>query len=298
MLTLDLLLFRGSYPLPPDASKILGVEVSGYIERLGSECSNKFKVGDKVMALLQGGGYAGYAVSYECTTMHAPIGLDMMTLASIPEQWITAYQLLFLVGKIRQGETVLLHAASSGVGQAAIQLAKDAGAKVIATCRSDDKKDCCIRLGADIALNIREVQTFSELIRSQNNGCGVDLILDCVGGSYTSENFSVCNVDARWVLYGTMGGRAIHDDGFLGKLMAKRISILPSTLRGRSKAYKNDLVHGFEADVVPKIANGTFKVVVSSIHPFTTEGVRNAHKIMSRNENIGKIVLNILDDVL
>jgi tumor protein p53-inducible protein 3 len=249
------------------------------------------------MALLQGGGYAGYATAYECTTMHAPAGLDMVTLASIPEQWITAYQLLFHIGQIKRGETVLLHAASSGVGQAAIQLAKDAGARVIATCRSDDKKDCCLGLGADIALNVRDIQGFSDVIRSQNSGNGVDVILDCVGASYTNDNLAICNLDARWVLYGTMGGRAIHDDGFLGKLMAKRISILPSTLRGRSKAYKNNLIRGFEADVVPKIANGTFKIIVSSVHQFTTEGVRCAHKIMSRNENIGKIVLSIREDV-
>ena len=284
------------YPLPADASKILGVEVSGYVHALGPECSGKFKVGDRCMALLQGGGYAGYATSYECTAMHAPAGLSMEILASIPEQWITAYQLLFFIGRVQSGDTVLIHAASSGVGQAAIQLAKDAGARVIATCRSDDKRACCIELGADLAYNIRDTPAFSGLIRSDIGGNGVDLILDCIGGSYLNENILSCNLDARWVLYGTMGGKAVNDETFLGRLMGKRISILPSTLRGRTKSYKQQLVNSFERDAVPKISNGTFKVLVSSVHPLTTAGVQEAHHIMAQNLNIGKIVLKVAED--
>ncbi len=248
------------------------------------------------MALLQGGGYAGYATSYECTVMHAPEGLSMEVLASIPEQWITAYQLLFFIGRVQRGDTVLVHAASSGVGQAAIQLAKDAGARVIATCRSDEKRACCIELGADFAYNIRDNSAFSNLIRSELGGGGADLILDCIGGSYLNENILSCNVDARWVLYGTMGGKSVNDESFLGKLMSKRISILPSTLRGRTKAYKQQLVNCFERDVVPKISNGTFKVIVSSTHPLTTTGVQEAHRIMAQNLNIGKIVLKVVED--
>lgn len=141
---MDLLQRKGMYPVPDGASKILGVEVSGVISKIGPNCSDKFKVGDKCLALIQGGGYAEYAISHECTVMLAPDNVSMTALAAIPEQWVTAYQLLFKVANMVQGESVLIHAGSSGVGQAAIQIATMNGIKCYATCRGDEKVQCCL----------------------------------------------------------------------------------------------------------------------------------------------------------
>ena len=289
---MDLLQRKGLYPVPSDASKILGVEAAGFVEAVGPDVT-KFSPGDRCMALLQGGGYAEYAVAYECMTIHAPETLTMDVLGSIPEQWITAYQLLFKIANARHGDSVLLHAASSGVGQAAIQLAKSNGMKVFATCRADDKVACCLALGADATFNLKEDINFADRVKAANGNRGVDVILDPVAASYCNENINCCAMDAKWVLYGLMGGKAVHDDMFLGRMMRNRISLLPSTLRGRPKAYKQKLIEDFEKDVVPKLANGEYQVKISSIHPMTTEGVREAHRTMASHANIGKIVLKV-----
>lgn len=294
---MDLLQCKGMYPVPTGASKILGVEAAGFVEKIGPDVT-KFKIGDRCMALLQGGGYADYALSYECMTMHAPEGLDMDTLAAIPEQWITAYMLLINIAHARGGDSVLLHAASSGVGIAAIQLAKANGMKVFATCRSAEKVQCCLNFGADAAFNVKEDSHFADKVRTANGGRGVDVILDPVGASYCDENLDVCDMDARWVLYGLMGGKGVHDDMFLARMMAKRVSMLPSTLRGRSKPYKDELIKSFERDVLPRISSGEYRVLVSAVLPLTTEGVRQAHRLMGADQNIGKIVLKVVTDIV
>mmetsp|Transcript_1691 Transcript_1691/g.2670 ORF Transcript_1691/g.2670 Transcript_1691/m.2670 type:complete len:351 (+) Transcript_1691:3-1055(+) len=288
---MDLLQCKGLYPLPEGASPILGVEVSGYVHSIGPNCTNRFKVGDRCMALLQGGGYAEYAVAYECTTMAVPDGISMTTLASIPEQWMTAYQLLFKVAGVSSGERVLLHAAASGVGQAAIQLATAAGAQCIATCRSDDKVACCLKMGATHAYNVKVDTAFSAMVKADSSGSGVDVVLDPVGATYAAENLDVINRDGRWVLYGLMGGKGIEDPVFLGKILAKRLTLVGSTLRARPKAYKEELAKAIESEVMPKVVSGEFQVLVDSSYPMTTEGVRNAHRHMASNSNIGKIVL-------
>ena len=291
---MDLLQCKGLYPVPAGASTIIGVEVSGYVEELGEGCSGRFSVGDRCMALLSGGGYAEYAVAAECCTLHAPESLDMKTLASIPEQWMTAYQLLFTVGGVKAGDTVLLHAAASGVGQAAIQLATNAGAKCFATCRSDDKVQVCLDMGAVAAFNIKNRgDDFSSLIKEANGGQGVSVVLDPVGSSYLNQTMESLSMDARWVLYGLMGGKGVEDATFLGKILGKRISLLGSTLRSRSNDYKEALAVALEGEVVPRIVNGDYKVLIDSTFDMTTEGVQEAHRTMQRNQNIGKIVLRV-----
>jgi tumor protein p53-inducible protein 3 len=264
---------------------------------VGPNCSGRFVVGDRCMALLQGGGYAEYAVAYECVTMHVPASLNMQVLASIPEQWMTAYQLLFIVGHVQSGETVLLHAAASGVGQAAIQLAVKAGAKCFATCRSELKVQCCLDLGATTALNLDDTTLFNHAIRERNGGLGVNLILDPVGGGpYALENIDALSQDGRWVLYGTMGGRGVDDPNFIGKILAKRATITGTTLRSRDKEYKQVLANAIESEVLPEVVSGGFKVLIDSVFPMTTEGVREAHRVMSSNKNIGKIVLVVSEE--
>jgi NADPH:quinone reductase-like Zn-dependent oxidoreductase len=249
------------------------------------------------MALLQGGGYAEYAVAYESSTLHAPPSLDMQTLTSIPEQWMTAYQLLFAVGHLQAGETVLLHAAASGVGQAAIQLATRAGATCFATCRSDEKTACCLEMGARAAFNVAQGPVFADLVRSQNSGKLADLILDPIGGGPSAnENMDALAVDGRWVFYGTMGGKGIADETLASKILGKRASLIGSTLRSRPQEYKSKLAQALEREVVPAIASGELKVLIDSVYPMTTEGVQQAHLRMGANENIGKIVLTVREE--
>ena len=291
---MDLLQCKGLYPLPPGASPILGVEVSGHVEQLGEGCSGRFAVGDRCMALLLGGGYAEYAVASESCVMHAPDSLCMKTLATIPEQWMTAYQLLFTVGGVKAGDSVLLHASASGVGQAAIQLATQAGAKVFSTVRSDDKVKVCLDMGAVAAFNIQDRgEDFSALVKEANGGKGVDVVLDPVGGSYANQTLESLTMDSKWVLYGLMGGKGIQDDMFLKKIMGKRICLVGSTLRARSVAYKQALTMALEENVVPRIVSGEFRVLIDSTHNMTAAGVQAAHVIMQKNQNIGKIVLQV-----
>jgi tumor protein p53-inducible protein 3 len=249
------------------------------------------------MALLQGGGYAEYAVAYESSTLHAPPTIDMKILTSIPEQWMTAYQLLFTVGHLQAGETVLLHAAASGVGQAAIQLATRAGGICFATCRSDEKTACCLEMGARAAFNVAQGPVFADLLRSQNNGKLADLILDPIGGGPSAnENMDALAVDGRWVFYGTMGGKGIVDETLASKILGKRASLIGTTLRSRPQEYKSKLADALEREVVPSIASGDLKVLIDSVYPMTTEGVQQAHLRMAGNENIGKIVLTVREE--
>lgn len=249
------------------------------------------------MALLQGGGYAEYAIAYESSVIHSPSSLNMKVLASIPEQWMTAYQLLFLVGNLQAGESVLLHAAASGVGQAAIQLAKHAGAICFSTCRSDEKVTCCLEMGSDHAFNVSNGPHFVESIKSNNNGKLVNLILDPIGGGpYASENIDALAVDGRWVVYGTMGGRGVDDPNIIGKILGKRATIIGTTLRSRPQEYKARLASFIENNVLPHIVSGQFQVLIDSTYPLTTEGVQQAHLRMESNANIGKIVLIVNDE--
>jgi len=291
---MDLLQCKGLYPVPEGASKIIGVEVAGSVAQIGSKCSSNFKMGDRCLALLNGGGYAEYVAVNECMVMIAPAELSMTTLAAIPEQWITAYQLLFVVANMKAGESVLIHAGSSGVGQAAIQLATRNGIKCYATCRSNDKVQCCLDMGATAAFNIKEsADNFGAIVEAANLGRGVDVVLDPVGASYCSQNLECLARDGRWVIYGLLGGKSVSDPAFLGKLLSKRISILPSTLRGRDYGYKKKLVQAIESEVLPRVASGEYKVNIDSVLDMTTDGTQNAHKRMAAYLNIGKIVLTV-----
>jgi NADPH:quinone reductase-like Zn-dependent oxidoreductase len=148
-------------------------------------------------------------------------------------------------------------------------------------------------MGAVAAFNIKDVADFSALVRGANNGRGVEVVLDPVGASYVGQNLEVLEMDGRLVLYGLMGGKGVEDGNFLGKILAKRISIIGSTLRGRTKPYKQDLAEAVEAEVVNKVVGGEYKVLIDSVFPMTTEGVRQAHQLMAANQNIGKIVLTV-----
>lgn len=293
---MDLLQCKGFIPVAEGVSKILGVEASGIIAKVGSKCS-KFKVGDRVLALLSGGGYAEYAVADERTVMLAPTGLSMTDLAALPEEWVSAYSLLFSVAGMKAGESVLVHFGASGIGQAAIQLASRNGIKCYATAFSDDKVAYCKSMGATDAFNIVDsTERFASVVLAANGGKGVDVVLDPIGAGYVGQNLDVLARDGRWVLHGLIGGEAVDDASFLGKLLAKRICILPSTLRGRDVDYKHQMVRAVESEVLPRVATGEYKVNIDSVHDMTTEGTRAAHRRLGSYMSVGKVVLKVASD--
>ncbi len=287
---MDLIQAKGLYPVPSGVSEILGVEVSGTVVSLGSDCQRGFSVGDTVMALLNGGGYAEYCVVDERTVMNTIPNIPLSVSAAIPEAFMTSHQLLFFVAQLAEGESVLLHAASSSIGQAAIQLAVRKGIKVFATARSDDKCARCLQLGATAAFKVDSECRFGDAVRSANNGKGVNAILDPVGGSYLQENLGILEMDGRIVFYGLMGGGKVDDPTFLNKIMARRLSLLSSTLRTRTPDYKASLIDALTKDAVfASISNGDIKVEVSGYFPL--EQAAEAHQQMGNNQNIGKLVL-------
>lgn len=292
---MDLLQAKGTnaQSLPEGASSILGVEVSGIIEQLGPDCELGFNVNDIVMALLLGGGYAEYCVVDERTVIPSISGVDLKTLAAIPEAFMTAYQLVFFVAQVKPHESILIHACASSVGQAAIQMAKRKGIKVFATARTDEKVQHCHSLGATVALRVDDTNRFADAIMDANDGKGVNTIFDPVGASYMEENVRLAAVDGKIILYGLMGGAQVNDPSFLGKLIAKRISLLPTTLRTRSVEYKAALIQALRTDPdgLPAIATGDIRVDVSASFPL--EEAQRAHAHMAANKNIGKIVLDV-----
>lgn len=295
---MDLLQGMGKYPVPEGASPVIGIEVSGTVSTVGDDCEFGFKEGDEVMALLTGGGYAEFASVDERQIFRAIPGLDMQTLASIPEAFITAYQLCFIVGQVKPGDAVLLHAAASSVGQAAIQLMVRKGITVFATVRSEEKQSRCIELGCQECFVVSsDAPKFCDMVKLANGNKGVDVVLDPVGGTYLSENIDVLPVDGTMVLYGLMGGTAVTDPTFLAKLMAKRITIAASTLRSRSIEYKAAIVEALQSDPdgIAAIQSGDIQVQVD--RTFLLEEVVKAHSHMSANANIGKIVLMVASSV-
>jgi putative PIG3 family NAD(P)H quinone oxidoreductase len=290
---LDLYQAAGSPP-PPGASDILGVEVAGIVVGLGDRCELGFEIGDAVMGIISGGGYAEYCVTDERSIAKIPSGISMAGAAAIPEAMITAYQLLFVVGGTKRGETVLLHAASSSIGQAAIQLAKLHGVTVLTTTRNDSKCAKCLELGADHSFKVGNDGKFADVVMGATNGRGVDVILDPVCGSYMADNVSLMAMDGRIVIYGTMGGGAINDEKFLTKLMAKRIQILPTTLRTRHPDYKRAIVKSLSEDEngFPAVAFGKLKIEVFAT--FSLAQAADAHALMTSNENTGKILLKVI----
>lgn len=280
----DLLQRDGKYPPPTGASELLGLEVSGVIEKVG-EGVRGYSKGDAVCALLSGGGYAERVNVPAEQVMRVPAGLSFPQAAGVPEAFITAYANLFLEGGLRKGERVLIHGGSSGVGTAAIQLAKSAGASVACTVGSDDKVARCAALGADRGINYRTKDFASEVKAWAPDG--VDLVLDIVGQEYFDRNLAVLGLEGRLVQIATMSGAKVSLD--LAVLMRKRLSIVGSVLRSRSIEEKGGLVSGFWRDFGSKLESGAIAPVIDSV--FDISEVEKAHALMRRSEHVGKIVL-------
>lgn len=279
---------EGNYPVPPGASPILGLEMAGEVEAIGNGVT-KWRVGDRVFALLAGGGYAEYAVIHEDMALPVPQNMSLEQAAGIAEVYLTAMQGLFWLGELAPQENVLIHAGASGVGTAAIQLAKLQQSHVIVTASSAAKLKTCQDLGADVAINYKEAD-FVEKVREATAGQGADVILDFVAAAYFQRNLNCIALDGRLVILSLLGGTKV-ENWSLGQLMQKRLKVMGSTLRNRSFDYKVKLSQDFAARFLPKFETGDLQVVVDSV--LSWHEVQKAHERLENNLNTGKIILKI-----
>ncbi|MBR0797881.1 NAD(P)H-quinone oxidoreductase [Bradyrhizobium jicamae] len=277
----------GSYPPPPGASDLPGLEIAGEVVALGEGAVHK--IGDKVMSLVAGGGYAQYCIAQDAQAMTVPPALTMQEAGAIPETLMTVWHNVFERGGLKAGETLLIHGGSSGIGTMAIQLAKAFGAKVFVTVGSQDKASACLKLGADHAVNYRS-EDFVDAVKKLTGGAGVNVILDMVGGDYIERNYEAAAVEGRIVQIAFLSGTPKASANF-AKLMVKRLHHTGSTLRPRSNADKAAMVAAIEAKVMPLLREGRIKPLMDSTFPL--EKAADAHRRMETSEHIGKIVLVI-----
>ena len=284
----DVLQRTGNYPVPPGASDIPGLEVAGVIvsgdEKAMSDAG--FKVGDRICALVAGGGYAELCVAPVGQCLPVPAGLTDIEAASLPETFFTVWSNVFDRAKLVKGETLLIQGGSSGIGVTAIQIAKAFGTTVIVTAGSDEKCAACVALGADYAINYKAAD-FAEEIKKLTNGHGVNVILDMVAGSYISREIECLAEDGRLVLIAVQGG--VKAEINAGLVLRKRLTITGSTLRPRSREFKTAIAQALKEKVWPLLASGAIKPVIHST--FAADNAAQAHTLMESNEHIGKIVL-------
>lgn len=278
----DLLQRQGRYPAPPGASDILGLEVAGEVDQLGDGVS-RWAVGDRVCALLGGGGYADYAVVDARHALPVPDALDFVQAAALPETVCTVFANVFEAGTLKAGETLLVHGATSGIGVTAIQMARAAGARVIATSRGAGKAEAARALGADLSLDAGA----DDLEASINAFGGVDVVLDMVGTDYAALNQAVLRPLGRWVVIATLSGARAEID--LARLMMKRIVLTGSTLRARPADEKARLIAAVEATAWPWVAAGLVRPPVEATFPL--EQASAAHLRLEAGDHVGKIVL-------
>jgi len=276
----------GSYPPPPGASDLPGLEIAGEVVAVGPGVT-RHKPGDKVMSLVAGGGYAQYCIAQDAQAMTVPPSLSMIEAAAIPETLMTVWHNVFERGALKAGETLLIHGGSSGIGTMAIQLAKAFGAKVIVTVGSKEKADACLKLGADRAVNYK-TEDFVTETKNATDGAGANVILDMVGGDYIERNYDAAAVEGRVVQIAFLAGTPKASANF-AKLMVKRLHHTGSTLRPRSNADKAAMVAAIEAKVMPLLREGRIKPLIDSTFPL--EKAADAHRRMETSEHIGKIVL-------
>jgi NADPH2:quinone reductase len=278
----------GSYPPPPGASPVIGLECAGEVVAVGSAVT-RWKVGDKVAALTNGGAYAGYCTAPEAQTLPWPAGYDALRAAALPETYFTVYQNLFGHGRLAAGEAVLIHGGTSGIGVTAIQLAKAFGATVYATAGSAEKVAACIELGADAAIDYR-AQDFAEEVKRLTGGKGVDVVLDMVGAPYLARNIRCLRLDGRLVFIAFLQGH-LAENVDLRPIMVKRLTLTGSTMRPRSTKEKGAIAAALEAKVWPLLAKG--QCAPRIFRTFPLEQAAEAHRLMESSAHIGKIMLTV-----
>ncbi|HEY8517402.1 MAG TPA: NAD(P)H-quinone oxidoreductase [Candidatus Binatia bacterium] len=285
----DLLQRRGLYPPPPGASQILGLECAGEVLEIGRDVPpGRFREGDRVMALLAGGGYAQQAVVHHGSVMPVEGALDLIHAGGFPEVYLTAYLNLVVLGGLAEGKSALVHGGGSGVGTAAIQLAREMGARCYVTAGSPEKCQRCVDLGATAAIDYKR-EDFAARIKELTGGKGVDVILDPIGGSYLEKNLASLCVGGRLVLIGLTGGASANVN--LAPLLTRRLHIIGSTLRTRSNEEKAQIVAGFRERFGEAIAAGRLKVVVDRILPLAQ--APEAHRVVAASEHFGKVLLRV-----
>jgi NADPH2:quinone reductase len=283
----DCLQRQGSYPPPPGASDLPGLEVAGTIVALGRGVSD-LREGDRVCALLAGGGYAGYCTAPAAQCLPVPKGLDMIQAAAIPETFFTVWTNVFERGRLQSGESFLVHGGASGIGTTAIQLARAFGSRVFATVGSVRKVEICIGLGAEQVINYKEAD-FVSVIRKATGGRGVDVILDMVGGDYVQRNLSILAAEGRLVQIAFLKGAKMELN--LGPLMMKRLTLTGSTLRSRAVEEKAPIARALQQNVWPLLETGKVKPVI--FQTFLLREAAEAHRLMESDRHIGKIVLQV-----
>ena len=286
-----LLTLNGLYGIyTAGASKIIGLECAGVI--VDTNSTTLYKQGDRVMCLLGGGGYAQYVAVPVTHCIPIPSHMSFTDAGAIPEVYLTAYQLIRYIAHCSPNEYILIHAGASGVGTAAIQLAKLFGCKSIATAGTSDKLKFCMELGASTAINYKDQSFGTEVqnyLRDNKVSNGISIVIDPVGKSHFNDNIDVLGLDGRYILFGLMSGADVQLN--LGKVLAKRIRIEGTTLRSRSAEYKTDLVKSFIRDVLPALDNKTCKPIIYK--EMSMDQIVDAHKLMESNETTGKIVIHV-----
>ncbi len=277
----------GAYPPPKGHSPLLGLEIAGEVVAVGAGVA-RWRAGDKVCALVNGGGYAEYCIAEEPVALPVPAGLDMVEAAAVPETFFTVWNNVFERGGLQAGDWFMVHGGTSGIGTTAIQLAKAFGARVIATAGSAEKCKVCTDLGADRAVNYR-TEDFVAVAREVTGGKGVDVTLDMVGGGYTEKNVVAAAEDGRIVQIAVLEGAEVTFN--IARLMMKRVTLTGSTLRPRSREVKAGFARALEAKVWPLLATGRVKVVMDSTFPLAQAAA--AHRRMETSQHVGKIVLKV-----
>lgn len=285
----DVMQRRGGYPPPRGASDIPGLEVAGTIAGIGPEAGD-WKIGDRVCALVAGGGYAEYSVAPAPQCLPVPRGLGMTAAAAIPETFFTVWTNVFERGRLKPGESILVHGGSSGIGTTAIQLARALGSRVFATAGSAKKCAACEELGAERAINYRETD-FVAAVKDLTAPSGVDVVLDMIGGDYVARNMEILATDGRLVQIGVQGGATAQVD--LVRLLRRRLTLTGSTLRARSVVEKGAIAQAVEAHVWPLLESGAVKPIIYRTFPL--RAAAEAHRLMESSEHIGKIVLTVGD---
>jgi len=283
----DLMQRQGMYPPPPGASPLLGLECAGEVAELAPDV-RAWKLGDRVMALLPGGGYAEEVVVHAGSCMPVPPGLDWEEAAAIPEVFLTVYLNVFRIGGLCEGGWALIQGGGSGIGTAAIQMIRVAGAHSVVTAGSEDKCRRCLELGADVAVNYRDGD-FALACKQATDGRGVDLVLDHIGASYLEKNLGSLAVGGRLVMIGLMGGAKAEIN--LALMLGKRLQLIGSTLRARPDAEKAEIVQGFLTRFGPALSKGELRATLDRVLPLAQAA--DAHRAMKASEHFGKIVLRL-----
>ena len=287
----DLMQREGDYPPPLGAPEWMGLEIAGTVTEMGEEAKQKsdWRIGDKVCALLGGGGYAEYvAVRYDML-MPIPENCSMIEAAAMPEAFATAYLNLFMEGKIQAGNTLLMNAGASGLASVIIPMAKAFGIRVITTVLSDEIAAAITHLGADVVVNTRKENIVEVLKREMENGHPVDVAIDCLGGDIMGKCLHYLSHGARWIMIASLAGNMTEID--LKNIYVRNVRIIGSTLRSRTPAVKAEILASLVRDVWPKVSKGEVRPTVYKVLPITE--AEAAHDILYRGENVGKVVLTI-----